>query len=135
MSDRARTSAALADASALVRLVAGDDFLGDTGELSGDLPHIAMMLTCTAARRALQDPNDVQAETIGEYSVTYRTIGSGAWLTAAEERLLRRAVGLSSVGSIDLRSAFIASDDTVWIDTSDGGQYPAFSTEQFPDGL
>jgi hypothetical protein len=88
-----RVEALLADASALVRDVAGDDF--DT------VPAIIVSVVCEVVRRAFDNPAGYQSETLGDY--TWRggaATNSGLYLTAEEKRTVRRAAGTLSVSSL-----------------------------------
>jgi hypothetical protein len=56
----------------------------------------------TAVARAYDNPQGLEGETIGTYSWRVRTGGTGVYLTAAEARVLRRAVGKLGVGTVQL---------------------------------
>src|SRR6185295_3923116 len=55
-----RALAALTDASALVRSVAGDDFLDADGELETTIPDVVVQVTLAAALRCYRNPDGVQ---------------------------------------------------------------------------
>lgn len=106
-------SAALGDASALVRAEAGLTWEDE------DPPDVIVVVVLAAAARALRNPDGDQAEGIGTYNVTHGTAGlGGVWLTTNERRAIRRAVlgGTGGIGSIELVSPWQPSVATVPVD-------------------
>lgn len=101
VSDPARAQAAIDDASA--RIHSATNFVwidAETGELVANVPHIALTICCSAARRALANPLGVtqQSEGIGSYNVaqTFGNASPDVYLTRSEIVDLRKAAGISS---------------------------------------
>ena len=94
-----RVTAFLVDAYALVEDVTGADYIAS---VTGDMPTGIVAVICAAARRAYDNPSNLQSETIGDY--TWRGSGnpSGVCFTPAEIRTVRRAAGQLSVGTLEL---------------------------------
>jgi hypothetical protein len=104
-----RALAALEDASALVRAVAGLDWVDLHDELLLQIPDVIASITLAAAYRAFLNPQGAVQASVGDASVTYsRTESSGqVFLTNAEIRAIRKAAGAGSIGSIDMTTGFI----------------------------
>ena len=94
-----RVTAFLVDAYALVEDVTGADYIAS---VTGDMPTVIVAIVCAAARRAYNNPSDLQSETIGDYSWRISASTSGVCFTPAEVRAVRRAARLSNVGSLTL---------------------------------
>ncbi|MDN4479904.1 hypothetical protein [Demequina muriae] len=103
--ERARASAALADATALALdevapHVAADWSLG--------APASVHVIILKAARREYENPQGLRSETVGEHGVTI-AFASGVYLTEPEKRSIRRAatgrVG-GFVGTVRTPSAY-----------------------------
>jgi len=101
--DAGRAQALLDDASALVREVAGFDYVNAlTGELDG-VPTGLVGVVCDVTRRAYDNPAGLESETIGDYTWRAGTFrGAGAYLTDDERRRVKRAAGKMSVTSVSL---------------------------------
>lgn len=100
--EEAQAEAYIADASALVRLATGEDFLDELGEL-GDVPDAIVGVVVAMVRRAVENPRALTGETLGDYS--WQAGGSsstGIYLMRAEKRTVRQAVGKLSVGALQL---------------------------------
>lgn len=122
--DEARAAAALADASALIRSVAGQTWVDgeDSGAaLADDLPDIVVTITLAVAGRAYRNPAGTTQAAVGDVSVSFGTQpgGGSIFLTREEERQIRRAGGSSSVGSVSMDTEILApgSDDPLWAPT------------------
>lgn len=88
-----RAEAVLDDISGLVRDIAGSDFLNEAGtELSG-VPHTVRAVVRRAAERAMRNPEGYSGESTGDYSYQRRGAEDGVYLTEAEERKIRQAMG------------------------------------------
>lgn len=104
-SELSRAHAALDDASALVRAVAGQSWLdATTGELA-EVPDAAVSITLAAARRAFDNPDGYVSETIGDYSYTRAGPSAGgevggAYLTEEERAVLRGMSAASGLGTL-----------------------------------
>jgi len=100
--EQAQAAALLGDASALVRLEAGEDFLNDDGDLD-EVPDAIAGVVYAMVRRAIENPRALTGETLGDYS--WQAGGSsstGIYLMRAEKRTVRQAVGKLSAGSVQL---------------------------------
>lgn len=87
-----RALALLDDASALVRAEAGRDWVDDTGALVA-VPAPARAVVLRAAERAARNPEGFRSESAGDYSYQRSESETGVFLTDAERRIVRRAVG------------------------------------------
>lgn len=101
-SDEERAQAVLDDASALVRAEAGDEDWVDDDNTLEEVPGVIAAITVAVAIRAYRNPDGVRQESIGTYSVAYADTSTAVFLTEGERRMIRRAVGLSGIGSISL---------------------------------
>jgi hypothetical protein len=104
--DEERVAAYLEDACALVSDVVGATVTAawDESGSGGEAPGAIVAVVYAAVRRAYENPGGLQGETIGDYS--WRGAGSqsvGVYFTPAEVRQIRRAAGLSAVGTIELQ--------------------------------
>lgn len=81
----------MADASALVRSVAGVTWVTD-GALVAEVPDIIVTVVLAAAKRAFINPDGVRSEAIDGYSTNYASSSPDVYLTAKEERQVRGAV-------------------------------------------
>lgn len=86
--DEARAQAALDDASALIRSIAGKTWTTD-GALDDDVPDIILTIAVSAARRSFVNPSGVtqEGETAGPFNrnVSYANASSDVYLTKAEK--------------------------------------------------
>lgn len=104
--DGMRAMAALEDASALVRLVAGRTWVGEDDELE-DVPPVVVQVTVAAAIRAFQNPQGFTQASIGDVSVTFSARGGGSvYLTPDERRAVIRAAGGTAARAIPLASSY-----------------------------
>lgn len=105
--DQTRAQVALDDASAEIRAftrrswVDGDALALPTG-VDAWKADVLVRVCCSIARRVLDNPEGVQQESIGSYSVTNANASSDVYLTRAERRLLQSVAGSSAIGTIDL---------------------------------
>jgi len=115
--DEERAQAALDDASALIRVEAGtEDWVDDEGALE-TVPDVVVAVCVAVAGRAFRNPDGLRSEQIGTYSVSYGdTTSTAVYLTAADRRIIRRAVGLMSLGSIELESGYAPNIVSVPVD-------------------
>lgn len=119
--DGLRAAAALADASALIRSEAGEDWLDEYGELL-DVPAIIESITLQVALRAYRNPDAYSQSTVGDVSVSYSRPGgmAGIYLTREERKAVRRAAGHANT-SVPLDSTFLTARDPLWAPTEGGG--------------
>ena len=120
--DAERALAALEDASALIRSEAAIDWIDvDNDELSG-VPSVIEAITLAVAYRAYQNPSGASQTILGDPSVSYAREGSGAvYLTRDERKAVRKAAGISSVGSIALVSPWMAEAANYYVEVEGGG--------------
>lgn len=110
--DGLRALAALEDSSALVRTIAGLDYVDTHDELLLVIPDVVTSITLAAAQRAFINPQGAIQSSVGDVSVTLsRGDAAGAvFLTNAEVRALRKVSGKSGVGSLDYETGFVPSN-------------------------
>lgn len=127
VSDResARAWAAIIDASALIRSVAnGKTWATDAGDTLVDVPDILVAITCAAARRALDNPDGVTSESLGQYSVSLANSSGDVYLTTAEQGQVRKAAGLTGMFVIaTTRDSRNLGLDTANVTCGAGGTY------------
>ena len=92
-----RAQAVIDDVSALARDVAGSDFLSESGDELVGLPHTVRAVVLKAAERAIRNPDGFSSEGVGDYSYQRTGVQDGVYLTAAEEKAIRRAMGRSGL--------------------------------------
>ncbi|HMG44657.1 MAG TPA: hypothetical protein VK611_25210 [Acidimicrobiales bacterium] len=99
--DSVQAQSLIDDASALARLAA--DPLLDAVESPDTHPAIVAVVVAMI-RRGFSNPMGHQSENLGDYAYTAGTTGGVAslYLTARERKIVRRAAGAPSVGSLDL---------------------------------
>lgn len=106
------------------------DITGTTYADGETVPGAIVATICSAVRRAYENPTGLQSETIGDYS--YRAFeggGSGVYFTAAEEKALRRAVGVSSAGSVELEGMLPATQAAEYLPVNGGEPVHYFAAE------
>jgi len=88
-----RVTALLDDASALVRDVAGKTWIDpDTGLLQ-TVPGSIKAIVLRMVERAVRNPEGFSAESAGDYSYQRTGVQQGIYITEAEERAIRKALG------------------------------------------
>lgn len=118
----ARAHAALADASVLVRAAAGRSWLDSTtGELT-EVSDLAVSVTLSAAKRAVDNPDGYVSERIGDYSYTRASAPAGGevggvYLTEEERMALR---GLRGAGGLATLSYIRAAPFTRGVPIANG---------------
>lgn len=103
--DLPRALAALDDASALIRVEAGEDWLDDDGNLE-TVPAAIVSVCCAVVRRVLDNPAGLTSETIAGYSYSQANASADVFLTKAERATIRKAVGAGGFVSITLESPY-----------------------------
>lgn len=105
--DGLRAQAALDDASALIRLTAGEDWVDEDGNLEAVPPAIET-ICLSVAQRGYTNPQGAVQATVGDASVTWRTGEGGAiYLTNAELRAIRKVTGALGVSSFQTVTEFV----------------------------
>lgn len=97
--DHARAQAALQDASSLIRVETNSTWMSDDDApvLLATTPDMFLSVACSAARRALDNPDGIQSESLDGYAISLANASSDVYLTAAERRLVRKAAGVPQV--------------------------------------
>jgi hypothetical protein len=91
--DATRVVALLDDASSLVRDIAGRTWIDpETGVLT-TVPGSVRAVVLRAVERAVRNPEGFSAESAGDYSYQRTGVQPGIYLTEAEEKAIRRALG------------------------------------------
>ena len=123
--DAERALAALEDASALIRIEAAVDWIDDSDALS-DVPSVIEAITLAVAYRAYQNPTGASQTSLGDASVSYAREGSvgAVYLTRDERKAVRKAAGISSVGSIALASPWMSEAANYYYAEVEGGGDP-----------
>jgi hypothetical protein len=112
-SDQERVAVFLEDACALVEEIADVSYEGASG-----IPTTIVSVVCRAVRRAYENPDGLQGETIGDYSWrmgytgTANSENSGVYFTRSEERIIKRASARASVGSLEVEGMLPDSLDS-----------------------
>lgn len=91
--DEPRAQAALDDASTKIRAVAGRPWVDAEGDVVTDLPDIVFTVCLKAAQRCFDNPEGFTSNTIGGYAEGRANASTDVYLTAAEQRDIRAAVG------------------------------------------
>lgn len=118
--DVGRAQALLDDASAFVRAETGEVWINAAGALE-TVPDAVVAVVCRAAWRAFTNPGGEQQESIDGYSHQVANASPDIYLTAQERRTLRRVLGRSALGSIELESPWLAADQVVYLSDLVGG--------------
>jgi len=98
--DEVRVGALLDDACAQAA-----DITGTAYAAGNEIPGTITATVCNAVRRAYENPMGLSGETIGDYGWRGASAGndSGVYFSPKEERIMRRAAGKSSVGTLELQ--------------------------------
>ena len=118
--DAARASAALEDASSLVRDVAGKTWVTDD-VLDDDVPDGIVSVVIAAAKRAFINPDGVRAESIDNFSTTYATSSPDVYLTTTERQRVRQLCGKTGLWTQPTTRCEIETD-TVYVDVVPEGE-------------
>lgn len=123
-----RAQAALADASALVRMEARRTWVDELGAVTA--PDVIVRVVLGAAQRTFTNPDGVIQEAVGPFSRRYADGSTGVYLTKAELDIVRRF--RPSGGDLwTLRTERDGGDDgTIWYrDTYGTELFPLASAE------
>jgi hypothetical protein len=106
VSNLVRAQTALDDASAVIRLEANTSWVVegavDFGDLADYLQDAIVTVCISVARRVLENPDGAESMTLGDASVSLANSSNDIYLTASERKIIRRASGRGSIGSIRL---------------------------------
>lgn len=95
--EAARALALLDDASALVRDVAGKDWIDPVTGVLLPVPGTIRATVLRMVDRAVRNPEGFSAESAGDYSYQRTGVQPGIYLTDGEEKAIRRALGKSGM--------------------------------------
>ena len=111
--------------SQLIRSEAAVDWIDDSDALS-DVPSVIEAITLAVAYRAYQNPTGASQTSLGDASVSYAREGSSGavYLTRDERKAVRKAAGISSVGSIALVSPWLSEAANYYYAEVEGGGDP-----------
>jgi hypothetical protein len=100
----------LEDASAWIRAetvaLTGEDWLDADGLLE-TVPGAVVSVCCSVARRILDNPEGVLQESVAQYSYSRTNATTDIYLTKAEQKMLRRALGIGSMVVVTLESPYL----------------------------
>ena len=120
-SESDRVEAILADASTLVRSVAGQTWVDSEGELEEDIPDAVILVVLSVARRAYDNPQGYIATTDGPFSQRYTEEAAQVlYLTDTEKDLIGGTTNTSGLwalsttrGDLETRVALPENLDSV----------------------
>jgi hypothetical protein len=127
--DDTRAEAALEDASTLVRTFAGKTWVDEEGELEPDIPDAITLVTLSVAARKVTNPSGYSYEQIGQYARRIEGQSGGSlYLTEDEKDMIREALGLDSVRTIQLvNPALRYRGEEGYVDVVGGSPFPVGS--------
>lgn len=112
--EASRAAAALADASELIRDVAGEDWLNLAETAVEDVPQRVEKICIAVAKRAFENPDAHSQRTTGDRSVSFdrsrREGGEAVYLTNAEEKAVIKAAQGSSFTAVTMVSPYNGTD-------------------------
>ena len=119
-SNSTRVQAILSDVSGLIHFETGNVWVTDDGTLAATIPPVVKTVAIKAARRALENPEQIESERIGTgYQATYANASPDVYLTPREQALVRRAAGISSLGTISTTRGPLETPDVRPCDIDD----------------
>lgn len=127
--DALRAEAALKDASALVRDVAGKTWVTDE-ELDGDIPDGIVSVVISAAKRAFINPDGVRSESIDNFQTSYATSSPDVYLTQTERQRVRQAAGRTGLWTQPTTRGDVETD-TIFVEVEEGQKLPLLSRDPF----
>lgn len=103
--DVPRALAALEDASAWIRSEAGEDWLDDSNVLE-TVPSVIVSICCAVARRIVDNPDGLTAETVAGWSGSRANASSDVYLTKQEKAMIHRVVGSGGLTVVTLEGPY-----------------------------
>jgi hypothetical protein len=97
--DDTAAEAAIADASALVRLVARTNWVNEESELQ-PVPDPIQVVVLGAVQRYLKNPDGYSSIQVSQFAASTRGAASAVFLTDAEKDLIRAVVRVNRIYSI-----------------------------------
>lgn len=128
--DTLRAEAALKDASALVRDVAGKTWVDDEGALEDDIPDGIVSVVIAAAKRCFINPDGVRSESIDNFQTNYATSSPDVYLTNTERQRVRQLAGKTGLWTQPTTRGEIETD-TIFVEVEEGGKLPLLSRDPF----
>ncbi len=113
-----RAMAVLEDASALIRDVAGRDWVVD-GALTA-LPSTIRSTCLKVAERSIRNPGGYSSESAGDYTYQRNSAADGVYLTEREEAIIRRAIGRSGLWTQPVERGDTFAANTIWLEDNLG---------------
>ncbi|MEX5637408.1 hypothetical protein [Parafrankia sp. FMc2] len=99
--EQAQLTALLGDASALVRLEAGLDWVAEDG-VTVTTPDVVVPVVVAVVRRSASNPEGLTGETLGDHSWQMANASADLYLTKSERTTVRRAAGRLGIGSVQM---------------------------------
>ena len=103
--DTQRALAALDDASAWIRVEAGEDWLDDDGLLE-TVPAAIVSVCCAVARRIVDNPAGIMQRSIAGYSEGLTNASTDVYLTKQEKAMIRKVTGTGGLVAVVLESPY-----------------------------
>ncbi len=103
--DTPRALAALDDASAWIRVEAGEDWLDDDGLLE-TVPAAIVSVCCAVARRIVDNPAGIMQRSIAGYSEGLTNATTDVYLTKQEKAIIRKVTGNGGMTVVTLESPY-----------------------------
>ena len=103
--DVERALAALDDASAWIRVEAGEDWLDDDGLLE-TVPAAIVSVCCAVARRIVDNPAGIMQRSIAGYSEGLTNASTDVYLTKQEKAIIRKVTGAGGLVIVTLESPY-----------------------------
>lgn len=103
--DTNRALAALEDASAWIRIEAGEDWLDDSGNLD-DVPPAIVSVCCAVARRIVDNPAGIMQRSIAGYSEGLTNATTDVYLTKQEKAIIRKVSGVGGLTVVTLEGPY-----------------------------
>ena len=103
--DTNRALAALEDASAWIRVEAGEDWLDDDGVLE-TVPAAIVSICCAVARRIVDNPAGIMQRSIAGYSEGLTNATTDVYLTKQEKAMIHKVAGIGGFNVTVLESPY-----------------------------
>lgn len=100
-----RALAALEDASAWIRSYTAEDWLDDDGALE-TVPGVVVSICCAVARRIVDNPDGLTAETVAGWSGSRANATSDVYLTKQEKAMLSKVTGVGGFAVVTMESPY-----------------------------
>lgn len=118
--DAVRALTALEDASLLIHTETSSVWLED-GVLVADIPRVVVTVCCKVAQRVMSNTQGIETTSLGTFTESYSNATNDVFLTRSERRVIKRAAGLSGIGSITLESPYRTPIEDIYMTVAGGG--------------